>query len=55
MTLGDAYRQFIAHCGERQPVVQSLADPVLVGAVYETALLDAYAGLQPDELPGLRL
>jgi CIC family chloride channel protein len=55
MTLGDAYRQFLAHHGERLPVVQSLADPMLLGAVYKTALLDAYARLQPDELPGLRL
>jgi CIC family chloride channel protein len=52
MTLGEAYRQFLAHHGERLPVVQDLDDPVLLGAVYKTALLDAYAKLQRDHVPG---
>lgn len=48
MTLADAFEQFLAHHGERLPVVQSLADPLLLGAVYKTALLDAYARLGRD-------
>lgn len=52
MTLGEAYRQFLAHHGERLPVVQDVDDPVLLGAVYKTALLDAYARLQRYHVPG---
>ncbi|GAB3415513.1 ClcB-like voltage-gated chloride channel protein [Massilia agilis] len=48
MTLADAFEQFLAHHGERLPVVQSLADPLLLGVVYKTALLDAYARLGRD-------
>jgi CIC family chloride channel protein len=53
MSLADAYRQFLIHHGERLPAVQSEADPLLLGVVYKTALLDAYARLQPTEVPGL--
>jgi CIC family chloride channel protein len=53
MSLADAYRQFLIHHGERLPAVQSEADPLLLGVVYKTALLDAYARLQPAEMPGL--
>jgi CIC family chloride channel protein len=53
MALADAYRQFLVHHGERLPVVQSLADPLLLGVVYKTALLDAYARLQPQAFPGV--
>jgi CIC family chloride channel protein len=53
MSLADAYRQFLIHHGERLPAVQSEADPLLLGVVYKTALLDAYARLQPAEVPGL--
>jgi CIC family chloride channel protein len=53
MALADAYRQFQVHHGERLPVVQSLADPLLLGVVYKTALLDAYARLQPQAFPGV--
>jgi CIC family chloride channel protein len=54
MALPEAYGQFLAHHGERLPVVQGLADPLLLGVVYKTALLDAYARLQPSEFPGVR-
>jgi CIC family chloride channel protein len=50
MALGEAFEQFLAHHGERLPVVQSLADPLLLGVVYKTALLDAYARLGSDPL-----
>jgi CIC family chloride channel protein len=30
------------HRGERLPIVQSADDPVLLGAIYKTSLLDAY-------------
>jgi CIC family chloride channel protein len=53
MALEGAYRQFLAHHGERLPVVQNLADPLLLGVVYKTALLDAYARLQPTQFPSL--
>jgi CIC family chloride channel protein len=53
MALADAYRQFLAHHGERLPAVQSVADPLLLGVVYKTALLDAYARLQPQAFPGM--
>jgi CIC family chloride channel protein len=53
MALADAYRQFLAHHGERLPMVHSLADPLLLGVVYKTALLDAYARLQPQAFPGV--
>ncbi len=53
MSLGDAYQQFLAHHGERLPVVQSLDDPLLLGVVYKTALLDAYARLHRSELAGM--
>jgi chloride channel protein, CIC family len=53
MALGDAHRQFLAHHGERLPAVQSLADPLLLGVVYKTDLLDAYARLDRSELSGM--
>jgi CIC family chloride channel protein len=40
--LGDALPVFLGHQGERLPVVASRAQPVLLGVVYKTALLDAY-------------
>jgi CIC family chloride channel protein len=52
MTLAEAFEQFLAHHGERLPVVQDLEDPVLLGVVYKTALLDAYARLDRDPLSG---
>jgi CIC family chloride channel protein len=50
MSLPEAFEQFLAHHGERLPAVQSLADPLLLGVVYKTALLDAYARLNRDPL-----
>jgi chloride channel protein, CIC family len=50
MALGEAFEQFLAHHGERLPVVRSLDDPLLLGVVYKTTLLDAYARLGRDPL-----
>jgi chloride channel protein, CIC family len=50
MALDEAFKQFLAHHGERLPVVHSVDDPVLLGVVYKTALLDAYARLNRDPL-----
>ncbi|MGZ5198165.1 MAG: ClcB-like voltage-gated chloride channel protein [Telluria sp.] len=52
MALPEAFEQFLAHHGERLPVVQSIEDPLLLGVVYKTALLDAYARLDRDPLSG---
>jgi chloride channel protein, CIC family len=52
MALAEGFEQFLAHHGERLPVVQSLDDPVLLGVVYKTALLDAYVRLDRDPLAG---
>jgi CIC family chloride channel protein len=50
MALEQAFEQFQAHHGERLPVVRSLDEPVLLGVVYKTALLDAYVRLNRDPL-----
>jgi CIC family chloride channel protein len=42
MSLGEALERFMLHRGERLPIVQSVDDPVLLGAIYKTSLLDAY-------------
>ncbi len=42
MSLSDALQHFMTHQGERLPVVQTLKDPILIGVVYKTSLLDAY-------------
>lgn len=42
MSLSDALQRFLAHQGERLPIVQSPDDPVLLGAVYKSSLLEAY-------------
>lgn len=42
MSLSEALQRFLTHQGERLPVVQSIDDPVLLGAIYKTSLLDAY-------------
>ncbi|TFW34563.1 ClcB-like voltage-gated chloride channel protein [Massilia horti] len=54
MALDQASNQFHQHHGERLPVVASLADPLLLGVVYKTALLDAYTRLSREEFPGLQ-
>jgi chloride channel protein, CIC family len=41
MGLGEALTHFMQHQGERLPVIRSVDDPVLLGVVYKTALLDA--------------
>jgi CIC family chloride channel protein len=45
MSLGSALEHFMTHQGERLPVVRTLDDPVLLGAVHKTSLLDAYVRL----------
>lgn len=45
MSLGTALEHFMTHQGERLPVVRSADDPVLLGAVHKTSLLDAYVRL----------
>ncbi|MET3130183.1 CIC family chloride channel protein [Oxalobacteraceae bacterium GrIS 1.11] len=45
MTLDEALQHFLQHQGERLPVIRSSADPVLLGVIYKTALLDAYSRL----------
>ncbi|QDZ29032.1 ClcB-like voltage-gated chloride channel protein [Noviherbaspirillum sp. UKPF54] len=42
MSLDDALQRFLTHQGERLPVIQSADNPVLLGVVYKTSLLDAY-------------
>jgi CIC family chloride channel protein len=45
MSLGAALEHFMTHQGERLPVVRAADDPVLLGAVHKTSLLDAYVRL----------
>lgn len=40
--LGEALQVFLGHQSERLPVISSSQQPVLLGVVYKTALLDAY-------------
>lgn len=42
MSLGEALERFLTHQGERLPIIQSVDDPILLGAIYKTSLLDAY-------------
>ena len=42
MSLSDALQRFLAHQGERLPVVKSMAEPILLGVDYKTSLLDTY-------------
>lgn len=42
MSLSEALQRFLTHQGERLPIVQSIAEPELLGAIYKTSLLDAY-------------
>jgi CIC family chloride channel protein len=41
-SLGEALQVFLKHQGERLPVVPSEQQPVLLGVVHKTALLDTY-------------
>jgi CIC family chloride channel protein len=45
MDLGAALQRFIEHPGERLPVVRSASDPVLLGVVHKTTLLETYVRL----------
>jgi CIC family chloride channel protein len=47
MALGVALQHFLAFQGERLPVVENAAEPLLLGVVYKTSLLDAYFRLNP--------
>jgi CIC family chloride channel protein len=42
MSLSEALERFMLHRGERLPIIQSVDDPLLLGAIYKTSLLDAY-------------
>ena len=42
MSLGEGFQHFLMHQGERLPVIESHAEPKLLGVVYKTSLLDAY-------------
>ncbi|MDB5992274.1 MAG: voltage-gated chloride channel protein ClcB [Herbaspirillum sp.] len=42
MSLGEGLQRFLDHQGERLPAIQSTAQPVLLGAVYKSSLLEAY-------------
>lgn len=42
MSLADALQHFVVHMGERLPAIESRQNPVLLGVVWKTALLDAY-------------
>jgi chloride channel protein, CIC family len=47
MSLGEALQHFLAFQGERLPVIDCVARPMLLGVVYKTSLLDAYFRLYP--------
>ncbi|MDR5813578.1 MULTISPECIES: ClcB-like voltage-gated chloride channel protein [unclassified Caballeronia] len=47
MSLGEALQHFLAFQGERLPVVENKSQPLLLGVVYKTSLLDAYFRLNP--------
>ncbi|WP_118178853.1 ClcB-like voltage-gated chloride channel protein [Paraburkholderia phosphatilytica] len=47
MPLSVALQHFMAHQGERLPVIESIERPTLAGVVYKTSLLDAYFRLGP--------
>jgi CIC family chloride channel protein len=42
MSLGEGLQRFLEHQGERLPAIQSVQQPLLLGAVHKTSLLDAY-------------
>ncbi|SAL79840.1 voltage-gated ClC-type chloride channel ClcB [Caballeronia peredens] len=47
MSLGEALQHFLAFQGERLPVIEKKTQPLLLGVVYKTSLLDAYFRLNP--------
>ncbi len=42
ISLGEALQHFLAFQGERLPVIEQKSEPLLLGVVYKTSLLDAY-------------
>jgi CIC family chloride channel protein len=50
MSLDVALQHFLTHQGERLPIIRSLAEPILLGVVHKTSLLDAYARLNRSSL-----
>ncbi|WP_153074315.1 ClcB-like voltage-gated chloride channel protein [Paraburkholderia bonniea] len=49
MSLGEALQHFLAFQGERLPVIRCVTQPVLLGVVYKSSLLEAYFRLnQPN-------
>jgi len=42
MSLSEAFQYFQIHQGERLPVIQSMENKIFLGAVFKTALLDAF-------------
>jgi len=49
MSLSDAFQQFLAHQGERLPAVSASDNPVLLGTVFKTSLLEAFFQLSQLE------
>ncbi|KNH09929.1 Chloride channel protein [Candidatus Burkholderia brachyanthoides] len=47
MSLGEALQHFLTFQGERLPVIEQKSEPLLLGVVYKTSLLDAYFRLNP--------
>jgi CIC family chloride channel protein len=45
MSLGEALQRFLEHRGERLPVVRDMDDPILLGIVDKTSLLQTYVRL----------
>ena len=50
MSMSEALQLFLAHQGERLPVVESRENPVLLGVVYKSLLLEAYVRLSTPDL-----
>ena len=50
MSLDEALQHFLAHQGERLPIVHSVEDPTLLGVICKSALLDAYSRLHQASL-----
>jgi CIC family chloride channel protein len=50
MSLDAALQHFLLHQGERLPIVQSIEDPLLLGVICKSALLDAYSRLHRASL-----
>lgn len=42
MSLSEAFQQFLAHQGERLPAIKGNEDPIFLGTVFKTSLLEAF-------------